>query len=167
MIGAENQQVPYEESIRVPFVVRYDPIVAAPRADASLVLNIDLSPTFADLADVPAPGAEGKSLLPLLTSPSSSWRSDFLVEHHLSNLPSYCAVRDAGTVYVRYATGEEELYRLAADPYELAILASDPAMAGVLASMRVRAVQLCDPPPPGYSFVRPAPTWLRSDISTT
>lgn len=55
--GLENQQVPYEESNRVPFAVRYDPLVTAPRTDPSLITNIDLAPTFTALAGVAAPGA--------------------------------------------------------------------------------------------------------------
>ena len=116
------------------------------------MLNIDLAPTFAALAGVAAPGTEGRSLLPLLSMPSTPWRTDFLVEHHLTNLPSYCAVRSLTATYVRYATGEEELYLLTSDPYELVNRATDPAQAALMASMRARARQLCSPPPPGYVF---------------
>ena len=150
--GAMNKQVPYEESIRLPYVVRYDPLTSSPRTDPHMVLNIDLAPTFAALAGVSAPGAEGVSLLPLLANPSTPWRTDFLIEHHVTNLPSYCAVRTATAMYARYATGEEELYLLASDPYELVNRASDPSQAALMASMRIRARQLCSPPPPGYVF---------------
>ena len=152
LTGAQNKQVPYEESIRVPYVVRYDPLTATPRTDPNLVLNIDLAPTFAALAGAAAPGAEGRSLIPLLTTPATPWRTDFLVEHHLTGVPSYCAVRSTNAIYVRYNTREEELYLLASDPYQLANRATDPSQASLLASMRARAVQLCNPPPPGYSF---------------
>ena len=150
--GSMNKQVPYEESIRVPYVVRYDPLTPVARTDPNLVLNIDLAPTFAELAGVAAPGAEGRSLLPLLTTPSTPWRSDFLVEHHLTNLPSYCAVRSSTATYVRYATGEEELYLLTSDPYELVNRATDATQQALMASMRARARALCSPPPPGYVF---------------
>ena len=53
--GAMNKQVPYEESIRVPYVVRYDPLTPFARTDPNLVLNIDLAPTFAALGGVAAP----------------------------------------------------------------------------------------------------------------
>ena len=150
--GAQNKQVPYEESIRVPYVVRYDPLTATARTDPRMVLNIDLAPTFAALAGAAAPGAEGRNLVPLLTTPSTPWRVDFLVEHHLTNLPSYCAVRSTNAIYVRYGTGEQELYLLASDPYQLVNRATDPSQVSLVASMRARPVQLCNPPPPGYSF---------------
>ena len=53
-------------------------------------------------------------------------------------------------MYVSYATGEEELYDLRADPYELENLASDPAHGRVLEDRRARLHQLCSPVPPGY-----------------
>ena len=43
-----SKVVPYEESIRVPFVIRDDALITSPRRDGHLVLNIDLAPTFAD-----------------------------------------------------------------------------------------------------------------------
>jgi hypothetical protein len=62
----EFKLAPYEESIRVPFVIRFDRMIGNPRIDRHLVLNLDLAPTFADAGGVRAPGAEGRSLLPLL-----------------------------------------------------------------------------------------------------
>jgi arylsulfatase A-like enzyme len=162
--GPENKQVPYEESIRVPYVVRYDPLVAAPRTDPSLVLNIDLAPTFTGLAGVPAPGSEGRSLLPILQTPGAPWRTDFLVEHHLTTVPSYCAIRSIDATYVRYATGEEELYLLDIDPYQLVNQAGNASYAALLSSLRARAEQLCVPPPPDFSFTSTVPVGLTSDI---
>ena len=51
-----KKEVPYEESIRVPLVVRYDPMTAADAGATSpaLALNIDIAPTIAAVAGVPA-----------------------------------------------------------------------------------------------------------------
>src|SRR5918992_879960 len=38
-----DKVVAYEEAIRVPYVVRYDPLVTRPRTDRHLVANIDLA----------------------------------------------------------------------------------------------------------------------------
>lgn len=147
-----DKQIPYEESIRTPMVVRYDPVVHRPRPDAHLVLNLDVAQTFAGVAGVSAPGAEGMSLLPLLANPTIPWRTDFLIEHLVANgIPTYCAVRNAGYIYVDYSTGERELYDLRADPYELDNRAYDPAYASIEAAMRARLLQLCNPPPPGFT----------------
>lgn len=150
----KGKTVPYEESIRIPFVLRYDALVPEPRTDDRLVLNIDLAPTFADVAAGSTAGMDGDSLLGLLASPqTATWRADFIVEHVLfQRVPAYCAVRNRDAIYVRYATEEEELYDLVADPYQLDNRASDPAYAELRDQMHARLVQLCSPPPPGLDL---------------
>ncbi len=73
----------YEEDARVPLVVR-GPGVPRGRTLPHLVLNNDLAPTFARLAEVPAPAfVDGRSLEPLLGEdppPPEQWRQAFLLE---------------------------------------------------------------------------------------
>jgi hypothetical protein len=139
-------------------VVRDDALIATPRDDPHLVANIDLAPTFADAAGVDAPGAEGMSMLPLLTSPDPPWRDDFLVEHLQGvveiddPIPSFCGVRTDQYLYVTYQTAEEELYDLQADPYQLENLAGQPGWGSTIATLRTRLQTLCQPPPPGFVF---------------
>jgi N-acetylglucosamine-6-sulfatase len=149
-----SKVVPYEESIRVPLVVRFDPLARGPARSGRLVTNVDLAPTFAQIAGVGAPRAEGRSILGLLSAPESPWRRDFLLESRngLPNplVPSYCAVRTAVHSYVQYGTGEEELYDLRADPSQLSNLARAPSQRPRIASFRLRLRALCNPPPPGF-----------------
>jgi N-acetylglucosamine-6-sulfatase len=147
----------------VPLVVRYDPLTADKRGTLSqkFALNIDLAPTFAELAGVSAPGADGLSLLPLLRDPTAPWRSDFLVEHAGggNGVPAYCSVHGyfangqppSEYVYVQYSTGEEELYNLDADPYELQNQASNPDYEPIRQQMDARAAVLCNPLPPTFT----------------
>ncbi|MCI0633148.1 MAG: sulfatase [Actinobacteria bacterium] len=151
----QGKLVPYEESIRVPFVVRYDAAIRSPRTDDHLILNIDLAPTFAELAGIGAPGVEGASLVPLLGDAAGRWRTDFLIEHlekSNSGVPTYCGVHSERYVFVRYVTGEEELYDLELDPAELVNLAGDDRYAEIRREMFGRLRQLCDPAPPGLSL---------------
>lgn len=122
-----GKRTAYEESIRVPLVVR-GPDVPAGASRRQFALNIDLAPTFADLAEVGAPRTvDGRSLAPLLTrDPPSTWRSDFLVGYrkfdgsgYMGDIPGYEALRTQEHKYVEYESGERELYDLEADPYEL------------------------------------------------
>jgi len=55
-------------------------------------------------------------------------------------------------MYVRYATGEEELYNLDADPWELTSLDKDPAYAAQKQALLDLTQQICSPPPPGYTW---------------
>jgi N-acetylglucosamine-6-sulfatase len=145
--------VPYEESIHMPFVVRFDAMIASPRTDDRLVVNIDLAPTFAELAHVGAHGAEGSSLIPLLGDGAASWRTDFLLEHmqhSRGGVPTYCGVHSERYVFVRYRTGEEELYDLERDPAELVNRVESARYAEIRRQMFERLRELCDPLPPGY-----------------
>lgn len=149
-----RKEAAYEESIRVPLVVRWDGggVLAGSRPDV-LAANVDLAPTIADAVGIAAPGAEGISLLPTLRGEPGPTREDLLIEHlaGANPVPTYCAVRSRHWTYVRYGTGEEELYDLRADPFELENLAGDPGMGEVLRERRARLAELCDPPPPGYA----------------
>lgn len=158
---------PYEESIRVPMVIRYDRLTAVSRSDRRLTLNMDLAPTFAALAGIEAPGAEGESLLPLLQdiNGTAPWRQDFLIEHVQGGttdgaIPTFCALRNTRALFVKYQTGEEELYDLNNDPFQLRNIVRMPARAGQRSAMLNRLHALCKPTPPGFSqfgAAKPAP----------
>jgi N-acetylglucosamine-6-sulfatase len=77
-----GKQTAYEEDIRVPLVVR-GPGVPKGRTVSRLAGNVDLAPTFADLARVAAPAfVDGRSLVPLLRGRRApGWRRAYLVEH--------------------------------------------------------------------------------------
>jgi len=151
----QGKLVPYEESIRVPFVVRFDAMIRAPRTDERLVLNIDLAPTIADLASVRAPGAEGTSLVPIFGSAGGAWRTDFLLEHmekSVGGVPTYCGIHSGDHVFVHYSTGEEELYDLERDPAQLMNLVGLERYAEIRRELVRRLRELCDPAPAGISF---------------
>uniref|UniRef100_A0A8D0G8E3 N-acetylglucosamine-6-sulfatase n=1 Tax=Sphenodon punctatus TaxID=8508 RepID=A0A8D0G8E3_SPHPU len=74
----------YEFDIRVPLLVR-GPGIKSNQTRQELILNIDLGPTFLDIAgvNVSQTPMDGQSFLPLLVNRTEdcSWRSDFLVEY--------------------------------------------------------------------------------------
>lgn len=153
---ADKKSVPYDESIRVPLVIRYDPLTSSPATDAHVVANIDIAPTIAELTGVVANQPDGSSLLPLLAGSSPPWRQALLLEYlhkqgNLDGVPTYCGVRTATAMYTNYDKGIDELYDLTKDPYELSNVASDKAYAGLLKDMKAQLATLCQPPPPGYS----------------
>lgn len=146
-----GKQVPYEESIRVPMIVRLPGQIPADTVSGALVSNVDLAPTIADFAGTSI-SADGVSMRPLLTDLTSSVREAVLLEHvnALPPVPTYCGVRTPSFAFVHYVTGEEELYDLARDPRQLQNVASSrPSKA---AQLRALTEQLCRPVPPGFSW---------------
>jgi N-acetylglucosamine-6-sulfatase len=152
----KGKAVPYEESIRIPFAIRYDPGVTAPHTNGKLVNNLDFAPTVAKLAGAASPGGGGRDLMPLVNGQAPKWRTDFLIEHMEdlpeTPVPTYCAVRDVRYTFVAYATGEKELYDNTRDPYQLDNRAGDPAYTAVQDRLLQRLRFLCKPPPPGYTL---------------
>jgi plastocyanin len=132
------KRFPYEESVRVPFVVRYPPSTSF--VSHALVENVDIAPTIAELAGIPW-SADGHSLVPMLMGQVTSVRKAALVEHcqaqadPCANLPSFNGAITDGFAYIQYSTGEQELYDLGADPYEIPNLAGQPAWAKVQAQL--------------------------------
>jgi arylsulfatase A-like enzyme len=112
---------PYEESSRVPLIIR-GPGVQADSATHNLALNTDYLPTFTDLAGIPAPAyVDGRSLQPVLNGSATTWRSAILMERRNDGDASFYGIRaSGGRKYLEYGGGFRELYDLESDPYELA-----------------------------------------------
>lgn len=110
--------VPYEESIRVPLIV-WNPRLRQRKVD-ELVLNIDLAPTFAELAGGEI-DADGKSLLPLIVGKRPRWRHHFEIEAEPGfGVPAmYRAFRSEAFKYIEWEAGQREIYFLPLDPFEV------------------------------------------------
>lgn len=158
---------PYEESIRVPFVVRWDALGLDAREEPRFASNLDLAPTFAAVAGARRPAVEGRSLVPILGGGPARWRSQVLLEHlrggtnRATGVPTYCGVRGGRWKYAVYETKEEELFDLAADPHELRSVHRAAAHRARLLQLRRDVRRLCDPAPPGFSL-----TWLCTHETT-
>lgn len=149
---------PYETDTGFPLIVR-GPGVPTGAASERLTGNHDLAPTFADIAGTDAPGADGRSLLPVLTGEPEGWRTALFAERRRfaddppraggpQDVPAWEAVRTERYSYVEYpGTGERELYDLEADPHQLRNLLHKPtpeaeARAAEL-SVRLNALEDC------------------------
>ncbi len=150
-----SKWVPYEESIRVPLVIRHDPLTEEARRDDRLVVNVDLAQTLAELAGVAAPGAKGRSLVPLLAGESTDWRRNFVLEGKSNAIPAYCGIRSERFMYAQYRGGTEELYDLGADPQQLENLARRPELRSRRVEFRKRVREICAPPTPGLRLRSP------------
>ena len=141
---SEERRLAYEESIRLPLLMRYPPLVKAGTEPVAMSLTTDLAPTIAELARAPAmPGIDGRSLVPLFTRAPPDWRSAFLIEYTTDIVyprmlkMGYDAVRTERYKFIRYREleGMEELYDLRDDPFELTNLIGSPTAAVVRRQM--------------------------------
>jgi N-acetylglucosamine-6-sulfatase len=151
----------YEEAIRVPLYIRL-PGASTGRTLEQFVLNNDLAPTIADLAQVsPELAIDGCSLIPLMNGAAPAWRQRFLVEHfqansHITEIPTYAAIRTTASdpttpnqLYLEYQdeAGSSEFYDLSVDPYQLTSLHADSSPQRItqrsVHAARLSALQTC------------------------
>ncbi|MEU4243672.1 sulfatase [Actinoplanes sp. NPDC026619] len=128
-----GKQTAFDTDVRVPLVMA-GPGIRPGATVTGPAENIDLRPTFADLAGTTAPASvDGRSLRPLLEG-TGDWRTTALIEHHgpdvdptdpdfpakgSGNPPTYEAIRTTAYTYVEYADGSREYYDHAKDPEQL------------------------------------------------
>ena len=79
-----DKRAPYEESIRIPLMIRYPKEQLAPRIVNDIALNLDLAPTILDIAGLNIPQSmQGSSLLPLIKNQTpSNWRKFFFYQYN-------------------------------------------------------------------------------------
>jgi arylsulfatase A-like enzyme len=156
--GWYDKRFMYEESLRMPLLVRYPREVRAGTVSDRMVLNLDFGPTFLDLADVTVPDVmQGRSLRPILGgSPPSDWRTAIYYRYwmHLDSIHrvwAHYGIRTDRHKLVHYyadacgqlgATDEPrppewELFDLEADPLELRSVYHDPGYATIVDDLTV------------------------------
>jgi arylsulfatase A-like enzyme len=139
----------YEESLRMPFIVRWPGQTPAGSNCEALCQNIDFGPTFLDLAGAEVPAAmQGVSLAPLMRGETpADWRRS--IYYHYYEYPAVHMVnRHYGVRTQRhklihyYQLGEWELFDLELDPDELTNRADDPAYSAVRVELEAELVRL-------------------------
>jgi arylsulfatase A-like enzyme/sugar phosphate isomerase/epimerase len=141
--GRVDKRTAYEESLRVPLLVRYPPLAKAGTVVDDIVLGLDLAPSLVDIcAARPLREIGGRSWTPLLAGNRSGRRDAFLYEYNFEEqfpyTPNVRAVRTAEWKFIRYPHGDggpdrfaAELYDLRRDPFEMKNLAAEPQHAAV------------------------------------
>lgn len=146
--GLADKWYPYEESLRVPLIVR-DPRLPSDsigQTREELTLNVDLAPTILAAANVAPPATmQGTSVTSLYLDPNATkaWRKDFYYEHGTIHskefIPSSEALVNHDWKYIYWPEFEhEELYHLAEDPFEEENIVQNPEVTEKLDELRAR-----------------------------
>jgi len=124
--GLIDKRNAYEESMKVPMLVWAPGMVKAGSVIPQMILNIDLAPTFLDIAGLKNPSQmQGQSFLPLLKGENIKWRDKVFYEYYweqaFPQTPTTFAVRTDKYKYIAYngIWDINELYDLENDPYEM------------------------------------------------
>ncbi len=134
-LGLYDKRFMYEPGLRVPLIAR-GPGIAPGREPDAFAANVDLAPTFLDLAGLPVPESmQGQSLTPLLRGETpAGWRRSIYYRyyhdpgHH--DTRAHYGVRTATHKLIHYWKKDAwELFDLVADPFEQRNLLFDPAEA--------------------------------------
>jgi len=146
----------YEESLRMPFVVRYPKKIKPKQVNNDIILNIDFAPTFLDFAGVETPDSmQGRSFKSnLLKDTPADWRTSMYYRYwmHLSAHynPGHFGIRtkdykliffyglplDAKGAFKEKTTPVWEFYDLKNDPNEMNNVYNQPEYQGVIKKLK-------------------------------
>ena len=147
--GWFDKRFMYEESLRMPLLVRY-PAEVRPRVSGEMVLNLDFAPTFLDYAGASIPEEmQGESLRGVLQGKTpGDWRKS--IYYHYYEYPGWHMVkRHYGVrterfklMHFYYDIDAWEMYDLQNDPHELNNIYADPRYAGTVAELKTELERL-------------------------
>jgi arylsulfatase A-like enzyme len=126
----------YEESLRMPFVIRYPGRIKPRSTTDGMILNVDFAPALLDLAGQPVPkDMQGRSFAPLLKGETpSDWRTAMYYRYYHypqdHRVQPHYGVRTLKHKLIYFNKIDQwELYDLEKDPHELKNVYADAAYA--------------------------------------
>jgi arylsulfatase A-like enzyme len=139
----------YEESLRMPFLVRWPGKVKAGSASDGMILNVDFAPTLLDAAGLPVPAdMQGRSFLPLLRGETpGDWRTSMYYRYYHypqdHRVQPHYGVRTAKHKLIYFNKIDQwELFDLTKDPHELKNVYADPAYAETMKTLKEEMYRL-------------------------
>ena len=124
--GLFDKRFMYEESLRMPFVIRWPKVIKAGTRSDAMALNVDFAPTFLDAAGLPVHAQmQGRSLLPALRGRApANWRTAMYYRYYHDpgdhNTRAHYGVRTLTHKLIYFWKKDQwELYDLVNDPFEM------------------------------------------------
>jgi len=161
--GWYDKRLMYEESLRMPFLVRYPGAIRPGSVNGDIALNIDFAPTFLDYAGSKAPAEmQGRSFRANLEGRTpKNWRQSMYYRYWMHNsndhhVPAHYGIRTKDWKLIYYygkplgmrgaqepATEPDwELFDMKKDPREMKNLYRDPAHAGTVKKLKAELDRL-------------------------
>lgn len=139
----------YEESLRMPLIIRWPGVIEPGSTDEHLVQNLDFAETFLDIAGVEIPkDMQGQSLVPLIRGQApAEWRKSIYYHYYeypaVHMVPRHYGVRtDRYKLIYYYQLKEWELFDLQKDTDELKSVYDDPAYADTVKELKAELKRL-------------------------
>jgi arylsulfatase A-like enzyme len=139
----------YEESLRMPLLVRWPARVKAGAVSDKMVLNVDFAPTLLEATGLKVPAdMQGRSFLPLLKGQQpSDWRTSMYYRYyhypmHHRVQPHYGIRTERYKLIYFNKLDQWELYDLRRDPHELKNVYADPAYAETVKGLKEEMYRL-------------------------
>src|SRR5262249_2732601 len=133
--GLFDKRFMYEESIRMPFLVRWPAVIRAGTRSDAIALNVDFAPPFLAAACLPVPREmQGRSLLPVLRDRTpTDWRNAMYYRYYHDpgdhNTRAHYGIRTRTHKLIYFWKKDQwELFDLANDPHELHNLYDEPGL---------------------------------------
>jgi arylsulfatase A-like enzyme len=142
--GLRLKRKPWEESIRIPGILRYPRHVKAGQRTEALFPHVDFAPTLLSLCGVEPPASmQGSDLANVVlgqsnTGPDSAFFQIFGPYQGDGTVDGWRGVRTQKHMYARYRNAPWVLYDLEKDPYQLNNLAGEPSAAGIQSDLEKR-----------------------------
>ena len=147
--GMYDKRFIYEESLRIPFLVRWPKSIKAGSANELIAANIDFAPTFLDLAGEAVPAdMQGKSLVPVLKGEKpTDWRTSLYYRYYHDpgdhNTAAHLGVRNQTQKLIYFWKKDQwEFFDLQKDPNELHNLYNDEASQPAIAKLKEEITRL-------------------------
>lgn len=149
--GWFDKRFMYEESFRMPFLVRYPKEIEAGSRSDAIVTNLDFAPTLLDFAGVSKPDVmQGTSFRPVLDGKTpSDWQKDMYYHFFEYTDAEHHAARSFGVrgqryklIHYYYPMNEWEFFDLEKDPQEMHSRYDDPEYADEIVHMKERLQEL-------------------------
>jgi len=137
----------FEESFKMPFLIRWPGTVTPGLQPTELIQNIDYAPTFCEAAGIPIPPeVQGASLVPVLTGTSTNWRNSVYYAYYgasAHHVPEHYGVRTDRYKLIYFPnTDEWNMFDLDVDPSEMNNIYDDPANAVIAQALAAEYVRL-------------------------